>query len=151
MVYYVYFIQAGTDGPIKIGVTWNIAQRLRMLQYGTPNELHHIGDTRCQDSQAARKLERALHEQLKAAHMRGEWFEPTSEVRAVVPRTRFVGKEPERSTSPFALPPSKRPIDLRGEYPPWADNIDRHNLSTLNPRDRHRMVASTRKWCGSGR
>jgi hypothetical protein len=75
---FVYFVQAGHDGPIKIGWTIDIAQRLTDLQIASPFILRLLavidGD---------KDLERALHERLASHRLRGEWFENHADVRGV--------------------------------------------------------------------
>lgn len=67
----VYFIQMGTDGPIKIGfTTGDISKRLEALQIGNPYPLVLLltieGDAR---------LEKAIHAMFSDIRMVGEWFE----------------------------------------------------------------------------
>lgn len=69
----VYFIQAGTDGPIKIGYAASVADRLSQIQTCNPIELRLLGVVRG----AARGLEMLLHREFGDAHVRGEWFCPT--------------------------------------------------------------------------
>lgn len=159
MIYFVYFIQAGLAGPIKIGVSWNIPSRLYALQQASHEELHHIGDLHCTNKAAALVAERALHEQLQNTHIRGEWFESTAEVRATVPAACPSGSacftpppvEDKTAVLAFSLPRGKRLLDWESEYPPWADHIDRQNLSPLSSQERLRLLAQARRSCGSGR
>jgi T5orf172 domain len=66
---FVYFIQAGDTGPVKIGLANTPEERARTLQTGNHRELHlrHVvpgsGD-----------VERQLHDRFAAARIRGEWF-----------------------------------------------------------------------------
>jgi hypothetical protein len=66
---FVYFIQSGTSGPVKIGLFKTPIQRVSKLQTGNPRELilRHVipGD---------RSVEDELHDRFKAACIRGEWF-----------------------------------------------------------------------------
>lgn len=66
---FVYFIQSGASGPIKIGLSKAPTQRVSKLQTGNPRELilRHVipGD---------RSVEDELHDRFKAARIRGEWF-----------------------------------------------------------------------------
>lgn len=68
----VYFIQAGTSGPIKIGTARNAIARMEALQISCSEELRLLafipGD---------QIVERALHREFRADRMRGEWFEPS--------------------------------------------------------------------------
>src|SRR3954470_2408881 len=72
---WIYFIQAGTDGPVKIGITRNPRRRLASLQQANAEELRVLGLYRCY-----RLEERQLHDELAPACIRGEWFEPTPSV-----------------------------------------------------------------------
>ena len=66
---YIYFIQHGDSGPVKIGLSKTPTERVKKLQTGNPRELilRHVipGD---------RGVENDLHERFKAALIRGEWF-----------------------------------------------------------------------------
>ena len=77
----VYFLKAGTDGPIKVGRTRIdiIDKRIANLQIASPVELHLLG-TLESDS----KGERELHVRMKHLHVRGEWFQDTPELREVL-------------------------------------------------------------------
>lgn len=79
----IYAIQmplpCGCAGPIKIGITHDVAARLRTLQVGSPYELTLLATV---DGTVAD--EAALHLRLARDRMRGEWFRPTPEVIAVV-------------------------------------------------------------------
>lgn len=73
----VYFIQAGLDGPIKIGHSRNVTKRLRKLQMSSPVQLRLIhvepgGELR----------ERELHEQFATARTHGEWFNAVADLYA---------------------------------------------------------------------
>jgi len=75
---WVYFIQHGTNGPVKIGTTTgNPHARLRALQTGAPEPLRLLCAI---DGDAA--LERELHERFKALRLRadGEWFKADPEL-----------------------------------------------------------------------
>jgi hypothetical protein len=72
----VYFIQAGTDGPIKIGISDNPAKRLAQLQTAHPVGLALLGVVPDVDL----ALERELHRRFAAYRMNGEWFAPAAPV-----------------------------------------------------------------------
>lgn len=65
----VYFIRAGENGPVKIGFSTDIAQRVRDLQTASPHELKVeavvIG---------TQAVEAWFHRLLRKWHIRGEWF-----------------------------------------------------------------------------
>jgi hypothetical protein len=66
---FIYFIQSGEEGPIKIGFSNRPARRAPELQTGNPRELllRHVvpGD---------RAMEDQLHRRFEPARIRGEWF-----------------------------------------------------------------------------
>jgi hypothetical protein len=77
---WVYFIQSGTDGPIKIGYTSHAPEQRRdMLQVGAPETLFQLHAT-----PGERELEQLLHARLSAHRVRGEWFAPHEDVLAVI-------------------------------------------------------------------
>ncbi len=68
----VYFIQAGENGPIKIGVSLDPPARLRSMQIGCPCELRLLGSI-----VGAWVAETVLHEAFNLERLRGEWFRPS--------------------------------------------------------------------------
>lgn len=65
----VYFIQQGTDGPIKIGKADRPFQRLVELQTAHADELRLLGVLR-----GGLDLEAELQARFADGHIRGEWF-----------------------------------------------------------------------------
>jgi hypothetical protein len=65
----VYFIRSGDDGPVKIGVSWNPAARIKSLAEASPVALRII---RVVDGN--HQIERQLHARYKSLRLRGEWF-----------------------------------------------------------------------------
>jgi excisionase family DNA binding protein len=76
----VYFIQAGTAGPIKIGVASNIAKRFAQNQTGNHVECHLVGFL----ENADRATEQRFHLRSAEARLRGEWFRPVPALVAFV-------------------------------------------------------------------
>jgi hypothetical protein len=76
---HVYFIQAGIDGPIKVGMSRDPARRLITLQGANPAELTLLAVV-----EGNRDDERAIHERFSDCRIRGEWFEPTPELLAFI-------------------------------------------------------------------
>lgn len=72
---FVYFIQSGENGPIKIGVARNIEKRIEDLQIGNPCELHLLCTMPCDSKNHAFFRERQLHKIFSKQRIRGEWFE----------------------------------------------------------------------------
>ena len=67
----IYFIQAGQNGPIKIGKSDDPERRLGQLQTGHYEKLRLLWVSFAPDSD-----EEKLHDLFKDVHIRGEWFEP---------------------------------------------------------------------------
>lgn len=72
---YVYAIQAGDDGPVKIGLAKCPAERRATLQCGNHLDLRGLAAWR--DLPCEEKL---IHEEFAHARIRGEWFEPVPEL-----------------------------------------------------------------------
>lgn len=73
---FVYVLQMGKGGPVKIGHSNHPEARRVGLQTGSPMELRNCGQI-----QANSIGEGALHEFLRnflELHMRGEWYRPSS-------------------------------------------------------------------------
>ena len=72
---FIYCIQAGDDtGPVKVGITDSIDQRLPSLQNGNHLGLSVRALISCK-KQHVLSFEKALHTKMSKYHIRGEWFE----------------------------------------------------------------------------
>lgn len=71
----VYFVRAGTLGPIKIGFASDVRKRLRALQTASAQQLRIIGTI---DGQL--RDEAAMHKQWAHLRMGGEWFRAEDEL-----------------------------------------------------------------------
>lgn len=69
---FVYFVQCGEDGPIKIGTAKDLRMRLSSLQIGCPYELRLLGAR-----EGDMLTESELHRRFARYRIRGEWFEPS--------------------------------------------------------------------------
>jgi hypothetical protein len=76
---YVYAIQAGESGPVKIGIAKSPRERLSTLQTAHYEHLHGIAIWR-----GGRDQEKLLHETFADSRLIGEWFNPTEELLALV-------------------------------------------------------------------
>lgn len=74
---YVYFVQAASGGPIKIGLSVDPVARVRSLQGANADELVVL---RVMPGNWITEM--LLHERLEHRRVRGEWFEDCDEVRA---------------------------------------------------------------------
>jgi hypothetical protein len=86
----IYFIQQGSDGPIKIGHTGfeSVSSRIKALQTASPFMLRLLvtmeGDL---------EKEKILYSQFKAYRLHGEWFQPCVEVLAYISNLERLKKE----------------------------------------------------------
>lgn len=73
----IYFIQRGTDGPIKIGFTASDETKMRLtyMQVGCPWPL-----TERALIDGDEIAEKAMHRKFDYARVRGEWFYPVVEI-----------------------------------------------------------------------
>lgn len=73
---YVYFVQDGNDGLIKIGQTTSVKKRLAGLRTMSPTRLNHLGTMLA----SGRFNEASLHARFKHLRQHGEWFTPGLEL-----------------------------------------------------------------------
>lgn len=66
---YVYLIREIATGRMKIGTAQDIAERIKTLQCGNPDELELVAWMR-----GSFQLERELHQRFNRNRLRGEWF-----------------------------------------------------------------------------
>lgn len=66
---YVYFIESGPGGPVKIGYTNDVAARMADLQGGNPVPLRLLAAVH-----GTQRTERFLHTVYLQGNLRGEWF-----------------------------------------------------------------------------
>ena len=84
----VYFIQAGDNGPIKIGVSSTPREHVKILQQGSPEELKLIAQI-----PGDRSLEKKVREDLKAFRRGRKWFDATDEVLDYIEKIQLVEYE----------------------------------------------------------
>lgn len=71
---YIYFVRAGSNGPIKIGVASNVDKRVETLQTGNHQKLTVITVIKCRDKSDAYHKESTFHKMFEHKRIRGEWF-----------------------------------------------------------------------------
>ncbi len=79
----VYLIQAGRDGPVKIGRGRDPLRRLATLQSASPEHLRLIGVV-----SGGAVAERTLHDRFRSSRIRGEWFRLNAEMLHLVRELR---------------------------------------------------------------
>ena len=67
----IYFLQAGKNGPIKIGFSDKLYSRVKLLQVGCPYELSLLWVYNGRQYDMSELFKLFFHE-----HIRGEWFRP---------------------------------------------------------------------------
>jgi hypothetical protein len=77
---FIYFIRAGLHGPIKIGVSTDVHERLATLQTGNHETLYLACVLPC----GGPSHERALHKTFAEHHIQGEWFRPAPEILQII-------------------------------------------------------------------
>jgi hypothetical protein len=89
----VYVIQAGDDGPVKIGVTCNPGRRLAELQTGNHAKLVLVSFYLCATWLIARTVEASVHSALAPFRLYGEWFSvsPETACRTIEEQMSFLG------------------------------------------------------------
>jgi hypothetical protein len=77
-VYMYLFCTFGREyeplGPIKIGITGNVRERLSSVQTGYPKPLEALAVFNTPNRDIARKWEAAFHKRYAGARLEGEWF-----------------------------------------------------------------------------
>jgi hypothetical protein len=87
---YVYFIQQGVSGPVKIGRSYNPTARMAQLQTAHADRLRMLYFER-----GGRDEECRLHAKFSECHISGEWFELTTEMLQYIETWRFVDSHDE--------------------------------------------------------
>lgn len=77
---WVYFLQFGKNGPIKIGRSYNPVSRARDLNATSPVELTLLGAIKSRNME---REEREIHDSLNPFRVRGEWFDQVAVLTAM--------------------------------------------------------------------
>lgn len=72
---FLYFVQQGLRGPIKIGWTCDLEKRVATLQTGNPEPLYVLVAVPCWPD-----LEGVAHRVFAPYRLRGEWFSPAPQL-----------------------------------------------------------------------
>lgn len=111
---WVYYLQEGGGGPIKIGTTTNIQSRTRTLQTSTWRDIIELAR-----EPGGHDLESARHRQFKHLRIRSdrEWFREAPELMAHIEQLQ-AGRSPAvpRQWSMPSLPKLFRPRRRRRSY-----------------------------------
>lgn len=73
---WIYFIQRGQDGPIKIGIAKDVGKRLSDLQVGCPEKLRVLA----QFQTSSIRAEYYMHSEFAHLRLGGEWFRADPEL-----------------------------------------------------------------------
>lgn len=74
----IYFVRAGDDGPVKIGISHNVTRRVAGMQTASAVPLFLL---RVIDGSNA--VEREMHHRFAPLRIRGEWFSYSAEMLTV--------------------------------------------------------------------
>jgi hypothetical protein len=88
----VYFLQAGTNGPVKIGYVngrTRLVNRIEVLQCGNAEKLRLIGVL----DPAGYKTESWLHGLFAEERIRGEWFNPHPDILKAANKNHKLNEE----------------------------------------------------------
>lgn len=77
----IYAIQAGLNGPIKLGYARKPRKRLAELQVAHFERLNLLA---CEETDGDAQIEQYIHELNAKERIRGEWFKPSPEVLRLV-------------------------------------------------------------------
>ncbi|MEJ0017506.1 MAG: GIY-YIG nuclease family protein [Acetobacteraceae bacterium] len=77
---FVYFLQAGDGGPVKIGFSTDLSTRISSLKTGVFEAMKVLRVV-----EGTRDTERWLHDRFSAVHKRGEWFHFHQDMLTVIP------------------------------------------------------------------
>jgi hypothetical protein len=90
----VYLVQAGENGPVKIGFSNSVQSRLRKIQTDIAEKLILL---RLLDG--GRELEASLHARFAAQRLRGEWFQFSKEMLWHLGATELILKKPTKNVN----------------------------------------------------
>jgi len=106
---YIYFIQQGRDGPVKIGFTKDVENRMKNLQTANPAPLDLLvfypGN---------QEMEKELQYRFDDIRISGEWFEPYEKLFREVREQQRINKkhgfsktDPEKDLGDWTLSSDK--------------------------------------------
>ncbi len=102
----VYFIQAGENGPIKIGVT----KKSSLLRLSNLQSSHYEKLTLLKEVEGYFAVEQWYHEIFKKFHIRGEWFKIDKNMLSLFPEKIF-SDEKELSARNFEIFDKVKKVD----------------------------------------
>lgn len=79
----VYFLQAVTGGPIKIGLAGSVEERVKAIQSCSPSRLRILAK-----ANGDGRAETWLHRHFKDSRLHGEWFRPSSRLMLLIESVR---------------------------------------------------------------
>lgn len=115
----IYFVRAAEGGPIKIGITDDLGRRMAHLRCGRSEDLIVLATM-----PGGRAEERKLHRRFASSRRRGEWFDPTPDLLALVAEAIEQGHVPVPSvqlSSPTIDP--RQEIDLAAMFGEFLEHL----------------------------
>lgn len=135
----IYFVRAGEDGPVKIGVSTNAAKRIDALKTASPIKLSVL-----RVIEGDRLQEQALHWEFRNLRLQGEWFRFDPRMLEVDPDTIVVGEhEPPMPNKRFS-----ECLEIIGWSARYLSELLRcdTNLPTRWKRGRTQVPAEVSEW-----
>ena len=105
---YIYCVQMGDSGPVKIGyasTVSNVRRRLESLQSASVEPLQLRAVFR-----GSQPSETKIHRELSSDRLRGEWFQASPAVDAVIARGEIVEDLPIRKPRSYTRMPEDRAV-----------------------------------------
>ena len=128
----VYVIQAGPDGPVKIGHCKDAWRRRDNLQIGSPFPLYLRGTL-----PGGAAEEKILHDKFRHSRVRGEWFDlDPSAIEGLRPfchKRRNSSGETAATALIDALGGNAEVATLCGTHPATVSNWRNSRFTTLDP------------------
>lgn len=118
---YIYFIRSGKEGAIKIGITYDVLDRMEKLQVGNPEELILLGLM-----EGDKETEQRIQLSFSKCLIRGEWFKPVSTLLEFIKKR---AKFPKTLKKKFRYKNRTYYKDVEIENPNQLDFMEEYNIT----------------------
>lgn len=123
---FVYFIQRGARGDIKIGYSANPGRRLAALQTGCPEALQLIATL-----PGSTRTEHELHRRFASLHVNGEWFRPGAGIFLYIAEQIARRATGDDVFAEKSRPPPPKSFVLEGDPLAMQARMARENLAAM--------------------
>ena len=140
---YVYFIQDGKDGNIKIGYSGEPEKRIGDLQSSSGNVLYPLLILK-----GSKNLESIFHEKFEEHKVHGEWFKPENSIMIFINSEKIKSESYKINLIPYlhsrihSLEEEVKKLekDLPKYFVLYEDYIEHVDLLDLTIRKKHEMI-----------